>query len=259
MEDHKNQHLDSATEMMKTLHLQDSTSDLGEIDAPDTNGSRGEYEKPSLTNLAGELEDLIISKLDPSAAIALSETNHYFHASVNLHRLPFSVVFDWLQTKEWNAWRPIRPSKYACYTCLRLKPRSAFAKAQFHSGRGTYGKYSHTRICLDCDLSAGKYDSRSFPTIEDEMQIPCRGCEILRKSFCKLCHWCDGCIKIGYAIKLRNGDWAVPNGEARTVTMRACCHKHVWGGLPNGNRGNSLSVMQGSEMFDFLESDWSCG
>ena len=124
MEDHESQHLDSATKMMKTVHLQDSQSDRGEIDAPDIKSSFGTDERPSLTNLAGELQDLIITELHPSSAIALSQTNHHFHASVSLHRLPFSVVFDWFQDKEHMP----SHTNYACYTCLRLKPRSAFAK-----------------------------------------------------------------------------------------------------------------------------------
>ena len=65
MEDHESQHLDSATEMMKTIHLQDSQSDRGEIDAPDIKSSFGTDERSSLTNLAGELQDLIIP-LQPS-------------------------------------------------------------------------------------------------------------------------------------------------------------------------------------------------
>ena len=177
MEDRESQDLDSATKMMKTVHIQDSQTDRGKVEIPDIKSSFGVDDRPSLANLAGELQDLIITKLHPSSAIALRQTNHHFHASVNLHRLPFSVVFDWLQDKE------LMPShnNYACYTCLRLKPRSAFAKRQTTSGRGTFGKASHTRICLDCALSTGKHYPGSFLEIGKELQVLCMGCEILRK------------------------------------------------------------------------------
>ena len=146
------QHLDSATDMMKTTHLQDSQSDTDEIDAPDINNSSGTDERPSLTNLAGELQDLIITKLHPSSLIALSQTNHHFHDTVSLHRLPFPVVFAWLLHKENNYW--YRYANYACYTCLRLKPQSAFGKKQTRWRRGKWGQDSYMRRCLDCGLSS---------------------------------------------------------------------------------------------------------
>ena len=243
-------------EMMKPLHLQDPQSDMGEIEAPDnTQSSYGKDKKPSLTNLAGELQDLIITELHPSSAVALSQTNHHFHASVNLHRLPFSVVFDWIREKE------LMPSHtdYACYTCLRLKPGSAFATSQIKSRRGKHGKAFHTRTCLDCGFSIGKHSPGSFLKIGDEMQVLCMGCEIMRKRFCTLCQWCDSCIKKGSAIVLRKGQCAGPNGEAREVTIRNCCRKHVWEGPTSGvsysNSGSSFSVIQACTMFEF-EKDY---
>ena len=230
--------------MMETVHIQDSQPDRGEIDAPDTKSSLGTNERPSLTNLAGELQDLIITKLHPSSAIALSQTNHHFHASVNLHRLPFSVVFDWFHDQE------LMPShtNCACYTCLRLKPRSAFAKRQTKSRRWTFVRASHTQICLDCGLSTGKHSPGLFLEIGEELQVLCMGCGILRKRFCTLCRWCDSCIYKGYAIVLRKGEWAGPNGEASRFTMRNCCQKHVWQGptseVSGSSSGSSLSMMQ---------------
>ena len=232
MKDHESQHLDSATETMKTVHLQDSQSDGGEIDALDTNNSSGTDESPSLTNRAGELQDLIITKLHPSSAIALGQTNHHFHASVNLHRLPFYLVFDWLQDKEFMPGQ----TDYACYTCLRLKPRSAFAKEQTKFKRGTFGKASHSQICLDCGLRTGKHCPGSILVIGKELQVLCMGCKILRNQFCTLCRWCDSCIHRGYAIVLRKGGWAGPNSKARKVTMRNCCQKHVWEGFEENYR-----------------------
>ena len=224
MEDHESQYLDSATEMMKTIQLQDSQSVRGEIDFSDIKSNFRTDERPSLTNLAGELQDLIITKLHPSSAIALSQTNHHFHASVNLHRLPFSVVFDWFHDKELMQ----SHKDYACYTCLRPKPRSAVAKRQTKSRRGTFGKASHKQICLDCGLTTGKHSPGSFLEIGEELQVLCMGCEALRKRFCTLCRWCDSCIDKGYAIVLRKGQWAGPDGEAGKVTMRNCCQMHVW-------------------------------
>ncbi len=124
MEDRESQNLNKLTETTNAAQPRFSQSGNG---VHDTHSSSGTDEQPGLTNLAGELQDLIIINLHPSAAIALSQTNHHFHSCVSLHRLPFPVVFEYFQEKELLS---IHSDDYACYTCLRLQPRSDFAWRQ---------------------------------------------------------------------------------------------------------------------------------
>ena len=192
---------------------------------PNTERSSGTDEKPSLTTLAGELQDLIITNLHPSAAISLSQTSHHFHACVSLHRLPPSVVYDWFREKEKLS---VNFDNYACHTCLRLKPRSAFAKRQTRPPRGKLGQIGHTRICIDCGLTTGKHTPGSVLFDGGEPRVLCIGCMTLRKRFCFSCHWCDSCISKGSATVLRKGCWAGPNGEASEVVLRNGCLAHMW-------------------------------
>lgn len=225
MEDHESQGLDSLTETMNAAHLQVSGSEREEICLLNTKKSPLTDEGPSLTNLAGELQNIIVNKLHPSAAIALSQTSRHFHACVNLHRLPFSEVFKWLQEKEQLS---TISGDYACYICLRLKPRSGFAKGQTRTPRGKSGHNARARICLDCGFSTGMHTPGSMIKIGGELQVLCMGCENSRKRFCMSCRWCDSCIGKGTATVLRKGRRAGPDGEAREVIIRNSCSHHVW-------------------------------
>lgn len=167
---------------------------------------------------------LLPTLVHPSAAIALSQTSRHFHACVNIHRLPFSEVFKWLQEKEQLS---TISGDYACYICLRLKPRSDFAKGQTRTPRGKSGHNARARICLDCGFSTGMHTPDSIIKIGGELQVLCMGCENSRKRFCMSCRWCDSCIGKGTATVLRKGRWAGPDGEAREVIIRNSCSHHV--------------------------------
>lgn len=225
MENHESHNLDSLTGMLNAAHLQVSGSERGEICLPKTKQSSLTEERPSLTNIAGELQNIIVARLHPSAAIALSQTSRHFHACVNLHRLPSSEVVNWLQEKEQLS---TIFEDYACYTCLRLKPRSDFAKGQTRTPRGKSGHNARARICLDCGLSTGMHTPGSMMEIGGQLQVLCMGCETLRKRSCLSCRWCDSCIGKGIATVLRKGRRAGPDGGAREVVIRNSCSHHVW-------------------------------
>ena len=236
---------------MKAAHLQVSQPESEKICPPDNEISAATDEKPSLTNLAGELQDLIITNLHPSAAIALSQTSRHFHACVNLHRLPSSAVFDYFQEKESMK---THSNDYACYTCLRLKPRSAFAKRQAKGRQGKLGINGYTRICLECALSTGRLTPGSIIETGREMQVLCMGCETLRKRFCTWCRWCDSCIGKGFATVLRKGQWAV-NGEASNVVIRNGCTEHVWAKPTHVRRETNLPSEQWLENITEYEDE----
>lgn len=157
MENFETRIFDSLNENVNPTHLRVSRIGSGESGAPDTSASSGADERPALCNLAGELQDLIITNLHPSAAIALSQTNWHFNSCVNLHRLPSSAVLKYLQEKELL---PTHSNDYACSTCLRLKPRSTFTTSQTRVSRGKSGQHACKRICFDCSCRNDKYCTR---------------------------------------------------------------------------------------------------
>lgn len=225
---------------MDVPHLQASQSGSGQVNGPGAKSSSGTDDGLTLTNLAGELQNLIITNLHPSAAIALSQTNHHFHSCVSLHRLPFSTVVDYFRDKELL---PMRSHDFACYTCLRLKHRSAFAKRQTKSRRGKVGQAATERMCLDCGFTNGKHTPGSPMKIGAELQVYCFACTTLKRRFCIHCHWCDSCISKGTARGLRKGVHAGPNGEASVVEFQNICKRHDWqGGMPADSRSNLLTT-----------------
>ena len=124
---------------------------------------------------------------------------------------------------------PAHWDDFACYTCLRLKPRSAFTLKQTKSPRGKVGVQAHKRFCVECGISTPRH--RPSHVIKTVTQTPvwCVGCEKLQTQFCINCHWCGSCVEKGTATVLRKGLWAKPNGEASEVVLRNRCIKHVWG------------------------------
>ena len=246
MDDAQRQSLDS---LGRVARLQLSRSRSGKHGALDTSESCGTDETRTLSNLAGELQDLIITNLHPSAAIALSRTNRHFNSCASLHRLSFSAVFDYLHEMELL---PTRSGDYACYTCLRLKPRSAFGLKQTKRSRGKTGLGS-----------CGKVTPGSIINNGTELQVYCMGCETLRRRFCSECHWCDSCIRKGAVEVLRKRPWA-RYGEANEViheviltgvSITNICGNHTWEGPESGPSRSSLSIMQSLAMCEF-ESDY---
>ena len=247
MYDHEIESLDRLTERINAAQLEVSDSDDRENGVRDTKEGLMTEEKPSLPDLAGELQNLIIINLHPSAAIALSQTNHHFNSCANLHQLPSPMVFDYLQEKEIL---PAYWDNYACYNCLRLKPRSSFATKQTRSPRGKGGRDAYKRICLECGFRTGKHIPGQNMKIGTELQVYCGGCETLQRRFCSTCRWCESCIRKGTATVLRKGEWAGPNGEASEVVLRNTCQNHTWEG-PEPVSGASLSIMQMRAMYEF--------
>ena len=203
-------------------------------------------EGASLLNLTGELQDLIITNLHPPAAIALRQTNRHFNACV--HRPSRSDVIEYLQGEESL---PIHWDDYACYTCLRLKPRSCFAIVQTRSPRGKGARGAEKRFCLDCGLKTHKLlpgqTLKIGSGLSSGMIVYCGGCETLKGRFCTKCRWCDGCIRVGTATVLRkcywnmpigvsvvsdvrNDDCAIPWDEASEVVLKNICQGHIWAG-----------------------------
>lgn len=114
---------------------------------------------------------------------------------------------------------PTLSDDFACYTCLRLKPRSAFALKQTKLSRGKFGQGPSKRVCLDCGFKNGRHRPGQTMKFGTELQVYCGGSESLQKRFCSRCYWCDSCIRKGTAKVLRKGDWAKPNGEAREIIL----------------------------------------
>lgn len=139
---------------------------------------------------------------------------------------------------------PTRSDDFACYTCLRLKPRSAFALKQTKLSRGKFGQGPSKRVCLDCGFKNGRHRPGQTMKFGTELQVYCGGCETLQKRFCTRCCWCDSCITKGTAKVLRKRLWAKPNGEASEVILHNICGNHTWEGPEPGLRGRSLSIVQ---------------
>lgn len=225
MEDPESQNLDGLTKTMKAALLSVSQPEREKVCLPNGENSSGADERPSLTNLPGELQNIIVANLNPSAVVALSQTSRHFHACVSLHRLRFFEVYEWFREIEQVS---TNSENYACYTCLRLKPRSAFAKGQTRTPRGKSGHNARARICLDCGFSTGMHTPGSMMDIGGELQVLCMGCDTLRKRYCMSCRWCDSCISKGTATVSRKGQRAGPNDEAREVVIRNSCSHHDW-------------------------------
>ncbi len=240
MENRESQTPNNLTETTNAAQPRFSQSGNG---VHDTHSSSGTDEQPGLTNLAGELQDLIIINLHPSAAIALSQTNHHFHSCVSLHRLPFPVLLEYFQEKELLS---THSDDYACYTCLRLQPRSNFAWKQTRTPRGKTGKHAHKRVCLSCGIGTGKHTPGSMMKIGADLQVRCNSCKSLQKRFCRSCRWCDSCISKDAALPSTTGtcnhcenhDWVVP-GAVGTGSKVPRTHRWATFGFEYGFEDDS--------------------
>ena len=148
-----------------------------------------------LCSLPPELLDIILLNLHPAAAIALSQTSRWYHNHVSLHKLDLVEVRVYLQKMEL---RSQNAKRNACFSCLRLKPRTSFSRQRANSF--VEHGWSLERFCLDCGLKMGKFKPGSFVSIMGEIQstsmwaVLCSGCMSIQKHFCNDCHWCMGCI-----------------------------------------------------------------
>lgn len=149
-----------------------------------------------LCQLPTELQHHIVLNLHPSAAIALRQTNRWFHTHISLHRLDPVAVRNYLYQLEL---RPKRQDDYACFYCLCLKPRTVFTSAQLERRPKVdkYGNVHSGRFCLDCGIGNRKLIPYSVLTMGGDESTPkvfCGACSSVQSYFCRTCHCCSGCL-----------------------------------------------------------------
>lgn len=138
-----------------------------------------------------EIEDMIISELEPSAAIALAQVNRHYHDVVSLFRIDKGKVKSFLRKLELSRTNP----DFACYTCLRLKPKDEFTVKNTKGKKGKHGQNWFERCCLSCCLEKNTFTPGSLVRTKDgqEVQAVCRGCKKLEDDFCARCIYCREC------------------------------------------------------------------
>ena len=159
----------------------------------------------NLYTLPTELQHHIVLNLHPSAAIALKQTNRYFHAHISLHRLDPFQVKQYVHEVEL---RPRHCEDYACFTCCRVRPKSAFTASQLGAKTSGNGTYSGRRFCLDCGVQSKKFEPGAILIIagnESHPKIFCGSCSTIQSYFCGKCHWCAACIARTKAFRMSLG------------------------------------------------------
>ena len=167
---------------------------------------------PNLYTLPTELQHHIALNLHPSAAIALKQTNRYFHTHISLRRLDLVKVKQYLHEVEL---RPRHREDYACFTCLRVRSMAKFTVTQL--GTKT-SRNSSGRFCLDCGIENKRFKPGTVLIIagdESHPKVLCKSCLTVQSYFCGECHWCAACIAKTRAFKT---SWS------RSVGMGPCQH-----------------------------------
>ena len=191
---------------------------------------------PTLCTLPTELQHHIVLNLHPSAALALKQTNRYFQSHIFLYRLDRFKVNQYLHHVEL---RPRHRDSYACFTCLRVRPMTAFTASQLGSKTGSRNSaYSYGRFCLDCGIENKRFKPGSLIVLAGDQSHPrvlCSSCSIIQAYFCSKCHWCAACIARTRAFK---ASWS------RSVSM-GLCELHLQGtsGLSLGQHRASTSSL----------------
>lgn len=147
-----------------------------------------------LCDLPTELQHQIVLNLHPAAAVALKQTNRWFHDHVSLHRLDRVAVQKYLHHLEL---RPRHRHDYACFYCLCLKPNTAFASTQVGRKHDELGRYNLHRHCLECGIREGKLKPFTSLTIGDDESkevVFCGACSSVQAYFCGSCNCCSGCL-----------------------------------------------------------------
>lgn len=148
----------------------------------------------NLYTLPTELQHHIVLNLHPSAAIALKQTNRYFHTHISLYRLDPLKVKQYLHQVEL---RPRHRENYACFSCLRVKPKIAFTVSQLGAKKSRNGAYSSGRFCIDCGVRDKRFKPGTVLDIAGDESHPkafCRSCSTIQSYFCGKCRWCAACI-----------------------------------------------------------------
>lgn len=188
----------------------------------------------TLYTLPTELQHHIVLNLHPSAALALKQTNRYFHTHIALYRLDPLEVKQYLHEVEL---RPRNRDNYACFKCLRVRPMTAFTITQLGAKTGIDGVYSNGRFCLDCGVENKKFKPGTALIIagdESHPKVFCGSCSTVQPYFCGKCHWCAACIA---RTKYFKTSWS------RSVGMGLCqTHLQVMSGMGVGQYRASGSL-----------------
>lgn len=187
----------------------------------------------NLYTLPTELQHHIVLNLHPSAAIALKQTNRYFHTHIALYRLDPLKVKQYLHEVEL---RPRHRDDYACFTCLRVRSMTAFTITQLGAKTSKNGAYSGGRFCLDCGVENKRFKPGTVLIIagdESHPRVLCDSCLTVQSYFCGKCHWCAACIA---RTKSFRTSWS------RSVGMGLCqTHLQGMGGMRIGQYRASTS------------------
>ena len=150
--------------------------------------------KPELCTLPTEIQHVIVLNLHPSAAVALRQTNRWFNTHISLHRLDQIEVRKYLGQCEL---RPKNAASFACFSCLNLKPQTAFTMTQVHSANGKGHPHTYKRYCLECGIRDGKYKPSALLRMAgyaSTVKVLCGGCASVQTYYCSRCLCCSGCI-----------------------------------------------------------------
>ena len=192
---------------------------------------------PNLCTLPTELQHHIALNLHPEAAIALKQTNRYFHTHISLYRLDPLKVKRYLHEVEL---RPRHRDDHACFTCLRVRPMNAFTASQLGAKTSRNSAYSCGRFCLDCGIENKRFRPGTILVIGGDQSHPrvfCGSCSTVQSYFCGKCHWCAPCIARTKAFKT---SWS------RSVGM-GLCQMHLQG--INGLRIGQYRASTSSQRF----------
>ena len=170
----------------------------------------------SLPHLPTELQDLIVTDLHPTAAIAFSRTNHHYRSTISLHRrVPDTVrrfLFD-LERLEVRSEGVLNGPRFACYKWLCMKPGTQLE--YFEVVRSCSVEYRgdwHDRQCLECDLKDGLLESGRIVLCwcGPSTRVPgivCNDCFKAQGRFCGGCRSCAGCLEKKVVKLCADCDW----------------------------------------------------
>ena len=228
----------------------------------------------SLCDLPTEIQHLIVLNLHPSAAIALKQTNRWFHTHISLHRLDQREVFQFLSAHETlpkfskNSQQGKRTSYvgYACFKCLSIRPAIKFTEFQV---TGRYAKrpnslhpsYVEPRACIDCSLKRLTNHAGQALKMADgkTLNVFCPACKSMQAYFCHDCWFCRACIAKSkwWAGKTRRyGDH-----ERYLGTLRPCENHHWCTGehLALSDLINFLDISMTYVLSHTLDQGWLIG
>ena len=170
-----------------------------------------------LCTLPVEIQNLIVLSLHPSAAMALRQTNRWFHTHVSLHRLNKKVVQKYLHKLELQLGKE---NYYACFSCLCLKPQTAFTGVQVAKSP-RYMTFTFNRFCLECGVRSGEYKpghSLRMVAPESKPAVFCGFCMSVQTNFCSKCYCCIACITSMGVWTGRAKHWSQRGGDGLCPT-----------------------------------------